>query len=1444
MERNDIERHLRSIFKLHTNKIAATDKERSITYQELDNLSDNLAQRLIALGPQPNERVVLATDRSVYALVGIVAVFKAGLAYIPQEWDGIDEAAFDRIPGSDQAIFLTRAAFSAALNRHKRRIVAIDVPEAITYQTFQQPNCSAEDLLYTIFTSGSTGVSKGVDISLANVLHYQRSLSKLLGISKPLSYAYVSSLSADLGNTSIFLSLFSGGTLHLIDDAIRRDAALFQKYLAEHRIDVLKITPSHFSSLCESSYNSFQLQWLIFGGETLSVELAKSVLRKGLALSVANHYGPTETTIGAACFPMRSSEDVPESDSVPVGVPIGDTVFALVDEHGEIIPAGQNAQGELLIGGPGVGIGYYNELALTEQKFAFLDGRFGDGRFYATGDLFLRTEDGNYFFIGRKDRQVKVRGYRVDLEAIESEILKHCNVSAAVVLALQTLAGPHIQLVAAIVPDKPLKVSSSEALQVVQDKLKRVLPKYMIPSRVQLLNSLPITNNGKVDFKAIKASVEKLPLESSSVLDLTTINADPQLVALANQAWARYTGSAPTSIDEDFYASGGDSILAIQLLSALQSDNVTLIPATFYATPTFAGLIASFCSEHIEVNQKSVITSERHLSPIQHWFFEMFPEGHNYWAQTVLIDSGNIVDQVAMQTSVKRLIEAYPILSTKFTWDGVEWGAYDAHISASDNFSVQDLGPEDYIHDAIQNVSSNLQLLSGQLFHVLLIRQRRQPDRLAVICHHLVVDGVSWRILLDDLARLYTSVLQGTNRTIAIDPHGYWSWSKRLKEWAEALPPVHDNNVKVNEYSQHLVPDFNTGPNDESSSAVFWLGYDESSTYVLLHDLTHHFGLPIQDILLACFLRGIARTFEYNNLSVPVDIETHGRHLFSQDLDLNRAVGWFTALSPWTLDVQRGESLKASADRIQHFLDGVSHKGVEYAARRYLTATSNDTYPAPELCFNYLGHFTLDQDPSLAWSLSNEYPGATRAPSSSRIYQLKFTGRVVNGQLAIDLSYSTHRYAKSSIEKLITSIQHDLSNALEDVAPFLVDNSPRRYFTEQSSTGLLTYMPAALRQDPSESVERRPQAALLTGATGFIGIYLLKELLAQEGLQVHCLIRSTVDKSAYLRLWDQYRWYFPNDKIEDVQHRVFVHDGDIRKNRFGFDEQSYTSLCSRIDTVFHSAADVRLLAPLEDLRLTNVQGTRHVIDFCRRGKSKNLHFVSTLSVAGVNPGQAVSVFKEDDLHCNQRFLTPYEQSKYEAEVVIRQFISSGGRAYIYRTGSVSADASGTFQVNIDSNRVMQSICTYVLSGVIPSRDEDLLLCPVDKLVCSLVSIAMYTKQPSGTFHLTPSQRFMHDELQSVLKNLGFNVRLDTEEAYLKALELLEISHPREATLGRLWAARVARGVNIDANRTNEYLQRLGSAIPPIDEKWFSRFLNRCIERGYLPTEEITLLNRI
>lgn len=439
---------LEDIFLLYKDRIAVVDADCAMSYGELDELSAALAETLLPYRHSGN-KVILVLDRSIEALVAISAAIRAGICYVPLEWDGHDTHAFERLQGCGDIPAVAVSRHAQALSDLGIAHIAMDNlsrdrGRSVSRDSF--PDIDANHLIYTIYTSGSTGISKGVDITRASIWHYTTSLISLLSINESLSYAYMSSLSADLGNTSLFLSLLTGGTLHFISDTLRRDACEFQRYMREQRIDVVKITPSHFTSLTMHHYTDFTLKWLIFGGESLQSERVRTVFQKGWARAVANHYGPTETTVGVALFPMRNLNDVPDDLVVPVGFPIGQSRFELVDEEGQRL-AGE-AVGELMIGGPGVAAGYTNDPQLTTTKFYRLPHRMADGPFYASGDLFRRSKTGAYIFIGRKDRQVKIRGYRVDPDAIEALIAYEDDVESAAIFACDSDRPGHSQLVA------------------------------------------------------------------------------------------------------------------------------------------------------------------------------------------------------------------------------------------------------------------------------------------------------------------------------------------------------------------------------------------------------------------------------------------------------------------------------------------------------------------------------------------------------------------------------------------------------------------------------------------------------------------------------------------------------------------------------------------------------------------------------------------------------------------------------------------------------------------------------------------------------------------------------------------------------------------------------------------------------------------------------------
>ena len=408
-----ITRLFASIASTYPSRTAVIAGQESINYAQLDDASNRIAHLLLSEGVRLGSPVVLLVDRSIHAIIGMLGIIKSGAYYVPIEWMDTDiEQTLEKIGGS---VILTTSHISSLIGSSETKVLVIDAQYPMATKVMLDPDISESSLVYTIFTSGSSGVAKGVQITHANLLHYSLSLMKQLSIAQPLNYAFVSSFSTDLGNTCIYLSLLSGGCLHLVDQDTRRDPRRFQLYLGRNDIDVLKITPSHFTALFGHYLylDQISLEFLIFGGEKLRIEIVKSALECKLARTIVNHYGPTETTIGASCYVVTSIDQIPlQAKSVPIGWPIGQTDLRLLDSTGQCVSVEGN--GELFIGGPSVARGYYNNEQLTAERFIEMDlDAQGLKRYYRTGDLCYRYKNGCLEFLGRCDRQIKVRGFRV-----------------------------------------------------------------------------------------------------------------------------------------------------------------------------------------------------------------------------------------------------------------------------------------------------------------------------------------------------------------------------------------------------------------------------------------------------------------------------------------------------------------------------------------------------------------------------------------------------------------------------------------------------------------------------------------------------------------------------------------------------------------------------------------------------------------------------------------------------------------------------------------------------------------------------------------------------------------------------------------------------------------------------------------------------------------------
>ena len=557
---------------------AVRSGDTQITWRELSERGHQLAHRLIELGAGPDVPIGLCAERSVDLIVGLYGILASGSAYVPLLPDQPAQRIAQQVAESGARVVVSVAAHRALL-ADDITVVSLDTDaQVLAAKPAAAPEVSVkpEHIAYVLYTSGSTGTPKGVAVTHANLVHYTRSIASVLGVDLPASdkawtFATVSTLGADLGHTSVFPALASGGVLHVLPRDVVMDSARFQAYAASHPIDVLKITPSHFQALvgAEMAREHLPSRWLVFGGEACSWELAERARAAG-SCRVLNHYGPTETTVGACTFEVREHAERLLSATVPIGKPLPNVTAHVVDRTGELSPVG--VPGELYIGGAGVARGYLHRDDLTRERFVTLNGE----RVYRTGDRVRRLPTGDLEFLGRLDQQVKVRGYRVELGEIETVLGQHPSVRQSVV------AMHEGQLVGYVAVNSSTPMDDAD----IAAHVAASLPDYMVPQLWVRLDAIPLTPNGKVDRKNLPAPVAS---GTAAASDAPATDAERQMAAL----WCEVLKKDAVGMHDNFFALGGHSLLAIRLLGKIaKAFGKRLTLRTLFENPTVSALAA------------------------------------------------------------------------------------------------------------------------------------------------------------------------------------------------------------------------------------------------------------------------------------------------------------------------------------------------------------------------------------------------------------------------------------------------------------------------------------------------------------------------------------------------------------------------------------------------------------------------------------------------------------------------------------------------------------------------------------------------------------------------------------------------------------------------------------------------------------------------------------
>jgi amino acid adenylation domain-containing protein len=583
------------------------------TYAELDATAQRVKGRLEARGVGRGALVGLALDRSTDAIGALLGIWQCGAAYVPLP-PNLPKKRLAAIADECALRFvLTDAAQSARIAAAGLDFVLIDgdieAPEASadggTIRVFD-----LEDLAYVIFTSGSTGIPKGVAVTHRNLASYVDAIAQRLEIQPEdrWRFASVSSLGADLGNTTVFSALAMGGTLHIVPGEIATDAQSYARWAAAEPVDVLKITPSHLGALLScGDRNLLPRRWLVLGGEVCPVALVRRVQSLS-ACAILNHYGPTETTVGACTYLVgeHRAEGSEDRATVPIGSPLAGVRCYVLDRHGEPVPAG--ISGELFVGGAGVAQGYIHRPELTNARF--LPDPFGielGARMYKTGDRVRQLPDGELEFLGRDDDQVKLRGYRVELGEIASALGAHPDVAQSAAALRSSGAGePYLVGYTTLHSGQGADTTGES----IREWLSQRLPDYMVPTTVTILKRLPLKSNGKLDLDALKDLDETVFLAAPDFRAPGTPT-EKQIAAV----WQEILGIERVGATADFLSLGFHSILAIRALARLgRSFAIRLPMRTFFESKTIERLAVAIDAE---VQRAAEIEIERNLALVE-----------------------------------------------------------------------------------------------------------------------------------------------------------------------------------------------------------------------------------------------------------------------------------------------------------------------------------------------------------------------------------------------------------------------------------------------------------------------------------------------------------------------------------------------------------------------------------------------------------------------------------------------------------------------------------------------------------------------------------------------------------------------------------------------------------------------------------------------------------
>jgi len=1027
-------------------RAAVTDRVHTLTYGALDARANSLAHALRGRGVGPEVPVGLLMERSVDFVCGLLAILKAGGSYLPLD-PRTPAARLDaQLARVGSPLLLVEEGMRPPLPRFSGsfldlgRVLAGRRSSSLLSPLLSSPPRLAgrENLAYVLFTSGSTGAPRAVGVTHGNVLDYTTAiLAELeIGPEDALHFGMVSTVGADLGNTALFPALLSGGCLHLIAPETREDGGLILgRDLERHAVDVLKIVPSHFEALLATATTPASLlpsRLLVFGGESLTFELVKRIEAAPHTCEIANHYGPTEATVGAAMLRHVSSGAGARScRTVPIGRPLPRVDLLVLDSRGA--PAPLELPGELYIAGPGVARGYVNDPAATAERFVpALDGR----RMYRSGDRVRMLGDGAIELLGRLDHQVKIRGVRVELGEVEAALRRDPAIRDAVVLA-------HAE------PDAPLAlaayvVAASDRdldLDRVRTEVQTHLPDAMVPRVWVQLERLPLTPNGKID----RALLPALRVQARAPARDRTLRT-PTQVLLAG-IWAQLLRTEVGGARDDFFQLGGHSLLAMPLVARVQEVFAVELPLrVLFRQPG----LEEMAEEIDRTRRRGLLDGELPLLrsvprggalPLSFgqqrlWFLEQLHPGSRQYNMLLALELRGQLDQAAFRASVQSLVDRHEALRTSFLEvDGEPRQRIEARVEAP--VEIVDLSalPADARQAAVDRhvrleLHRQFDLSSAPLLHATLLAFSPGEHVLLIAQHHIVSDGWSSLVLVREFASLYDAALRGETCPLpelavqyvdfAVWQRAWWEAesSRQLAYWRERLRGAPPSLELPTDRARPEVQTFAGG----RCARDLPPGFDRE-----LRAFAHREGATSFMVVLAAFQVLLSRYSGQEDIVVGTPFANRRFH------EVENVLGLFLNVVVLRTDLSGNPSFRELLARVRTTaVEAYDHQEVPFEELVRELAPDRDLtrHPLFQVMLVFNEAHASDLDPVALWSgLEVERIPLDEGPAK---FELSLVVSERDGDLSVLMEYASDLFDRATVARMLEQLEVLVSAAMRD----------------------------------------------------------------------------------------------------------------------------------------------------------------------------------------------------------------------------------------------------------------------------------------------------------------------------------------------------------------------------------------------------------------------------